>query len=114
MKLSGQFGAIFFFFFTKKVLNTQKHSRVKIKQTLNNKDNNFSPAQKLLRGWKLFALHFGAFCACVQNFLLKKVNWLEIVLKLCLILLYYLYSILVDNGISLNISGIILLIIETS
>ena len=33
----------------------------KKKQTLNNKGNNFSRAQKLLRGWKLFVLRLMLF-----------------------------------------------------
>ena len=45
-------------------MRIQEHSQAninqqnKIKQTLINKDNNFSCAQKLLRGWMLFVLRF--------------------------------------------------------
>ena len=36
-------------------------SQAKTKRTKNNKGNKLSRAQKLLRGWKLFVLRFGAF-----------------------------------------------------
>ena len=55
MRLSGQFRASLFIYFYEKVLSAQKHSQAKInqqnkiKQTLNNKDNNFLPTQKLLK-----------------------------------------------------------------
>ena len=48
------------------------------KETLNNKDNNFFRARKLLRGWKLFVLCFGAFCAR-EIFRKKQINRLQIV-----------------------------------
>ena len=69
MRLSGQFRASLFIYFYEKVLSAQKHSQAKInqqnkiKQTLNNKGNNFLPTQKLLKRWKSFVLRFGAFCA---------------------------------------------------
>ena len=53
MRLLGQFQACFFY---EKISRAQKHSQAninhqsKIKQTLNNKSNNFSHVQKLLRG----------------------------------------------------------------
>ena len=54
MKLSRQFKACLFIFY-EKISCALKHSQAKmnqqnkIKQTLNNKDNNFLRAQKLLR-----------------------------------------------------------------
>ena len=65
MRLSVQFQAWFFY---EKISHAQKLSQAninqqnKIKQTLNNKGNNFSREQKLLRV-KVFVLHFGNFCA---------------------------------------------------
>ena len=56
------------YFFYGKILHAQKHSQAninqqnKIKQTLNNKGNNFLHAQKFLRGWKAFVLRFSALC----------------------------------------------------
>ena len=59
MRSSGQFEVCFLKFFYEKNLNAQKHitsknQLTKQKQTVNNKGNNFSRAQKLLRGWKSF------------------------------------------------------------
>ena len=71
---------IIIFFFYEKILSAQKthhkqktNQQNKIKQTKGNKGNNFSRAQKLLRGWKLFVLRFGAFFYA-QNIFVKKIN----------------------------------------
>ena len=67
MRLSRQFQVCLFSF--KKRFRVHKNTsqakineQNKIKQTLSNKGNNFLCTQELLRGWKLFVLHFGTFC----------------------------------------------------
>ena len=73
-----------FFFFKENISCAQKHSQGninqqnKIKQTLKNKSNNFSRAQKLLKGWKSFALRLVLFVR-LKPFR-EKINRLEIVL----------------------------------
>ena len=73
-----------FIFFYEKISCAQKHSQAninqqnKIKKTLNKKCNNFSQAQKLLRGWKSFVLRLVVFVR-LKPFR-KKINRLEFVL----------------------------------
>ena len=83
MRLSRQFQACLFFFY-EKISHTQKHSQAKInqqnkiKQTLNNKGNNFLLVQTSKR---LEVVCFTSWCfLCAQNLFVKKVNRLEIVL----------------------------------
>ena len=84
MRLSGQFWVCLYFFY-EKILSAQKHAQSKNqltkqnKRTLHNNGNKFSPAQKLLRGWKSFVLHFCTFL-CSRFFRTKRINRLEIVL----------------------------------
>ena len=62
MRLLGQFQASLFFY--EKTLCAQKRKSNQnqwTRQKQVNKGNKFSRAQKLLRGWKLFVLRFGAF-----------------------------------------------------
>ena len=82
MRLSRQFQACFFFY--EKISHTQKHSQVKInqqnkiKQTLNNKGNNFLLVQTSKR-LKFVCFTFLCFL-CAQNLFVKKINKLETVL----------------------------------
>ena len=85
MRLSRQFQAcLFIYFFYEKISRAQKHSQAninqqnKIKKTLNKKCNNFSQAQKLLRGWKSFVFRLVVFVR-LKPFS-KKINRLEFVL----------------------------------
>ena len=81
MRLSRRIQACFFY---EKILRAQKHSEAnkneqnKIKQTLNNKGNNFSCAQTSKR-LNVFYFRFWGFLYA-QNLFVKKINRLEIVL----------------------------------
>ena len=73
-----------FIFFYEKVLSVKKHSQAKInqqnkiKQTLNNKGNNFLLVQTSKR---LEVVCFTFWCfLCAQNLFVKKINRLEIAL----------------------------------
>ena len=77
MKLSGQFHACLFFSY-KNISRAQKHLQAninqqnRIKQTLNNKGNNFLPA-KASRRVKVACFAFWCFL-CAQNLFVKKIN----------------------------------------
>ena len=76
MRLSRQFQACLFFF-TKKISRVKNTSQAKMnlqnkfKQTLTNKNNNFSCVLKLLRGWKPFVL---CFVLLLRSRLFRKKN----------------------------------------
>ena len=84
MRLSGEFQSRFVFFsFTKRFWeykNANQPKPTKTNQnerTKHNKGNSFLHAQKLLRGWKLLALSFGAFLRTKLS--CKKISSFEIV-----------------------------------
>ena len=83
MRLSRQFQACLYF--DEKISHAQKHSQAKInhqnkiKQTLNNKGNNFLHAQTSKRV-KVICLTFWCFL-CLRNFFVKKKKKIDLKLS---------------------------------